>query len=123
MGDFMPGQRVASVSPFREATQEDVQKAITSGQPTVLDFYAEWCEICKALDRKTLGEPRVMDALSRFHALKVDVERELELVKEYRILGPPTIVFIGSDGGEVEGLRFSGFKDADEFLSILSRVR
>jgi len=123
MGDFMPGQRVASVSPFREATYEDVQEAITSGQPTVLDFYAEWCEICKALDRKTFSEPRVVDALSRFHALKIDVERELEVVKEYRILGPPTIVFISSDGKDVESLRFSGFKDADEFLSILRRVK
>lgn len=123
MGDFMGGQRVASVSPFREATYEDVKRAISSGQPTVLDFYAEWCEICKALDRKTFSEPRVVDALSRFHALKVDVDKEPEVVNEYRIIGPPTIVLIGSDRKEVEGLRFSGFKDADEFLSILSRVR
>lgn len=123
MGDFMPGPRVAAVSPFREATYEDVQKAITSGQPTVLDFSAEWCDICKTLDKKTFSDPRVVDALSGVHALKVDVDKEPEVAKSYRIPGPPTIVFIGSDGKEIEGLRFSGFKDADEFLSVLSRVR
>jgi thiol:disulfide interchange protein DsbD len=123
MGDFMPGPRVAAVSPFREATYEDVEKAIASGQPTVLDFSAEWCDICKTLDKKTFSEPRVVDALSRFYALKIDVDKEPEVAKSYRIPGPPTVVFVGSDGKEVEGLRFSGFKDADEFLSILSRVR
>ena len=121
MGDFMPGPQVAAVSPFREATSEDIQKSIISGQPTVIEFFAEWCNICETLEKQTFSDPRVVNALCRFHALKVNVDKEPNLAKEYGIPGPPTVVFIGSTGKEVN--RFSGLRNPREFLDILRRVK
>jgi len=123
LGELMKGRQATPMEVFREATYEDVQVATSSQQPVVLDFYAEWCEICKALDNKTFSDRRVVEALSRVHPLKVDFEKESELVNKYNVLGPPTVVFVGSDGKEIRKLRFSGFKNADEFLNILKKVR
>jgi thiol:disulfide interchange protein DsbD len=122
-GELMKGRQPAPAQVFRKAGYEDVEKATSSGQPVILDFYAEWCDICKGLDNKTFGDPRVVEALSRFHPLKVDVEEQPRLAKEFNVLGPPTVVFIGSDGKEIGELRFSGFKNADEFLRILKKVK
>jgi thiol:disulfide interchange protein DsbD len=108
---------------FRMATYKQVQKAIASGQPAVLDFYADWCKYCKKLDKETFSDPRVVAALEEFQTLKIDIEKEPRLEREYGILGVPTIVFIGPDGKEMEPLRQSGFRDAAQFLQILEQVK
>jgi thiol:disulfide interchange protein DsbD len=113
----------APVESFREGTSEDVEKAIATGQPAVVYFYADWCTICKHLDEATFSDERVAQALRDFRALKVNFDRESRLVEKFKILGPPTVVFIGSDGKEIEDLRFSGFKTVKEFLEILKRAK
>ncbi len=113
----------AVTGPFQMATYEQVQKAIGSGQPAVLDFYADWCTYCKKLDKETFSDARVGAALKEFQTLKIDIEKEPRLEREYGILGVPTIVFIGGDGKEIETLRQSGFRDAAQFLQILKQVK
>lgn len=122
-------KRLATMAPveraggFVEASYEDVEKAMASGEPVVLDFYATWCSICNHLDDETFRDPGVANVLENFHALKVDFDGEAQLVEKFKVPGVPTIVFIGSDGKEMENLRFSGFKTAQEFLEILKKVK
>ena len=117
------GDRTSPTGAFREGSYEDVEEAIGSGQPVVLDFYADWCKYCKELDARTFSHPQVVTALQGFRALKVDIEKEPRLEEKYKILGVPTIVFIGPDGKELEKLRLFGFKSAEEFLEILKQVK
>jgi len=120
--EYPRGEGTAALDPFHKAGYDDVHKAIASGKPVVLDFFADWCKICDKLDAKTFSDPRVVTALERFEALKVDFDREPRLVEEFKVFGPPTIVLIGSDGKEIENLRFFGFKDAEDFLKVLENV-
>jgi thiol:disulfide interchange protein DsbD len=108
---------------FVEAAYEDVGRAIASGRPVVLDFYADWCKICKKLDAQTFSDSRVITELERFETLKVDYDAQPQLLKKYNVLLPPTIVLIGSDGKELDDLSFPGFKSPEEFLEILKKVR
>lgn len=105
---------------FREGNYEEVETAVASGQPVVLDFYEDRCKGCKDLDDKTFSDPQVADALRRFRTLKVHTDREPRLVEKFNVPGAPTIIFIGSNGKE--NARFSGFKSAEDFLKILRRV-
>lgn len=40
-----------------------------------LDFYADWCEYCKKMDRVAFRDPEVVDLLNaEYHAVRMDVE-------------------------------------------------
>lgn len=110
---------------WEPATAVTLEEAIRSGQPTVVDFYADWCLPCKELDEKTFSDERVMAKLSRFRRLKVDLTKnspEAErLRKTYEVVGVPTVLFFNK-GEEVAGLRLAGFEDATAFLERLSSV-
>jgi thiol:disulfide interchange protein DsbD len=105
---------------FQPASDADVDAALASGEPVVLDFHARWCQICKRLDRETFSDPRVVRALSRVQALKVDYDEAPNTVQRFGIIGVPTVVFVDPSGREVGALRFSGWLSAEAFLERLA---
>ena len=110
-------------SPFTKANGPMIDAALKSGQPVVLDFTATWCGICKELDRKTFSDGRVAKALGRFRALSVDFDANPNVVKRYKVPGPPMVIVFDRDGTLRTDLSFAGFKGPDEFLQILEQVR
>jgi thiol:disulfide interchange protein DsbD len=66
----------------------------------------------------------VIAAARDFAAFQVDLTHsdspEVQArVKEFKIQGVPTVVFLAPDGREVENARFSGFLPAGHFLERL----
>jgi thioredoxin:protein disulfide reductase len=108
--------------PYQESA---VTQALASGQPVVLDFYADWCLPCKELDEKTFSRPEVAARLSGFARFKVDLTRNDPtsdaLRTKFEVVGVPTIAFF-RNGREVIDARLTGFEPAREFLQRLSRV-
>lgn len=102
-----------------------MQRALATGTPVVLDFYADWCVPCKELDDKTFSDPTVAAELSRFARFKVDLTRSeprTEALRErYGVAGVPTIAFF-SGAGEVTAARLTGFEPPPAFLRRLERV-
>jgi len=101
-----------------------VQQALASGKPVILDFSADWCIPCHELERNTFSDPRVIAASREFATFQVDLTHSdspeaMARVKEFRIQGVPTIVFLAPDGREVEAARFSGFLPPARFLERL----
>ena len=109
-------------SPFTKANGPMIDAALKSGEPVVLDFTATWCGICKELDRKTFSDSRVAKALGRFRALSVDFDANPNVVKRYKVPGPPMIIVFDRDGTQRTDLSFAGFKGPDEFLQILEQA-
>ena len=64
--------------------------------------------------------------MDKFELLQVDVTKNSKehrlLLKEFDLFGPPGIIFFDSDGIEIKELRTIGFKNANEFSSILLKV-
>jgi thiol:disulfide interchange protein DsbD len=114
--------RPVEETPFRPVSETETLAALSSGEPAVLDFYASWCRVCKKLDRETFSDPRVRKALGRVRALKVDFDEAPSLAERFKVVGVPTVVFVGPDGREIPALRFSGFLTAEEFLARLDRL-
>lgn len=112
---------------WQEYSDEKIDKAIEEGQPVVIDFYADWCIPCIELEQMTFTETEVVEATSDMTRLKVDLTHfdspEAEQIREeYNISGVPTIVFLASNGEEVEDARIIGFVDGDEFLNRVEMV-
>ncbi|MDN3923230.1 protein-disulfide reductase DsbD [Roseateles violae] len=95
-----------------------------AGRPVMLDFYADWCVSCKEMERFTFSDPAVRERLAKVVLLKADVTAnspaDRELLKRFKLFGPPGTIFFDAHGRELEGVRVIGFQDAPRFLSSLS---
>ena len=75
----------------------DGQKNLT-GKPIFIDFYADWCDPCKVLERIILEElmPEYKD---RINFYKVNIEEESELSTIFEVRHIPHFITISKDGG------------------------
>ena len=93
-------------------------------RPVMLDFYADWCVSCKEMERFTFADAKVRAQLAEMTLLQVDVTAnspvDRELLKRFRLFGPPGIIFFDASGREIPGLRVIGFQPADRFLETLA---
>ena len=95
-------------------------------KPILLDFYADWCVACLEYEKFTFRDPYVIELMSKFELLQVDVTKNNKnhqiLLKKFDLFGPPGIIFFNSDGNEIKELRTIGFKNSEEFSSILIKA-
>lgn len=95
-----------------------------AGRPVMLDFYADWCVSCKEMERYTFSDPAVRARLEGALLLKADVTAnsaaDRELLKRFKLFGPPGTIFFDPSGSELVAARVIGFQDAARFQSSLS---
>ncbi|MBF8727151.1 protein-disulfide reductase DsbD [Pseudomonas putida] len=110
-----------------EAFDAALADAKAAGQPVLLDWYADWCISCKVIEHEVLNAPQVLPQLAGFKLLRVDVTRsdaaQRALLDRYRLFGPPALMFFAAKGSELTADRVIGEINAENFASILSRVR
>lgn len=118
-----------SVLPFeRVTTVAELDQRLQSAQrPVMLDFYADWCVSCKEMEKFTFTDPRVQTALKDALLLQADVTAnsadDAALLKRFDLFGPPGIIFFDAQGQEVRSQRVVGYKNADEFLTLIQTWR
>lgn len=105
-------------------TSARLKAAEKAEQPVMLDFYADWCGPCKAMDREVFTHPHVVQLSQNFVNLRVDLttqhpEQE-KLQARYHVRGVPTLLFMDSNGNEVESLRIEGHVPPKE---VIRRMR
>ncbi|MBN2369153.1 MAG: thioredoxin family protein [Vicinamibacteria bacterium] len=100
------------------------KKARVTGQPLMVDFWAEWCGWCHELDRTTYADREVVKITGGFVAVKVDTEgrrSDTAVATRYRIDSLPTVVFLTPAGRIL--MKLNGFQRPARFARILTRVR
>jgi len=99
---------------------QQLTRAGTTGQPVLLDFYADWCISCVEMDRHVFSAQNVKPALNNFVLLRVDLSNntadDQALLKQFGVIAPPTVLFFNNAGQEVNSRRIIGELDANEFL-------
>ena len=97
-----------------------------SNKITMVDLYADWCVACKELDKYTFSEKKVSVILQSLNLIKLDITKtnddNSKFLKDYRIFGPPAILFFNNNGEEIRGARIVGFVDANDFIQIYRSI-
>ena len=63
-------------SDFKEEISKDL---------VLVDFYADWCGPCKMMGR-------VLEQLEDVNVLKLNVDKFLDIAKEYQVMSIPTLI-------------------------------
>lgn len=91
---------------MKKVSKEEFNKKIKEGKYLV-DFFATWCGPCKMLGMVL----EKIDNENLIDILKIDVDEETDLAKEYKIYSVPTLILF-EDGKELK--RISGFLGEEE---------
>lgn len=85
-----------------------------------VDFFAEWCIACKALEQQTLSHTDVQSALQNYIFTKVDTDIFPQSAVFYNVVGMPTLLVLDSSGTEI--FRSVGTISAEELAEKLDNL-
>lgn len=95
-------------------TVADIQKQMekAEGRPVLIDFYADWCVSCQILEKEVFKNPAVQEHLRGFLLLRADITAhdagDLELMRHYNVIAPPTLIIFNQQHQEVPNARMIG---------------
>ncbi|MFC1883756.1 cytochrome c biogenesis protein CcdA [Thermodesulfobacteriota bacterium] len=101
-----------------------MKEAAEKKKPVMLDFYADWCVPCVAMDKGIFRDAEVVRLSKEIIPVRVDMTQELanqdEILEKFRVKGVPTIIFINRKGLEERELRVESYKGEEK---IKERMR
>ena len=109
---------IDSVKPLDVLARESLEpeEALNNGLPTVLEFYADWCEVCQKMAPSMLDLKEEYENKIDLVMLNVDNERWLDLIEKYEVIGIPQLVLFDKDG--LNKGKLIGFKSNSQLEEV-----
>ncbi|MBZ9784106.1 protein-disulfide reductase DsbD [Pseudomonas sp. REP124] len=112
------------------STAQDLDRLLaearSSGNPLLLDWYADWCISCKVIEREVLNDAIVVERLKGYRLVRFDITasnaEQRALLDRYKLFGPPALMFFGKDGLEHADVRVIGEINARDFAERVAKA-
>ncbi len=83
---------------FTHDIDQALMQAKTTGMPVYLAFGAVWCPVCRRMEEVTLLEPPMQALAVDFIWVKIDIDRNMSLAREWGVEATPTIFLLDPEG-------------------------
>ncbi len=90
--------------------------ALANNKPTILEFYADWCEVCQEMAPAIISAEKLNREKLDIVLLNVDNPKWLDLISLYSVNGIPQMNFF-DQFGELQG-KSIGLRNLDEIMLI-----
>ncbi len=101
--------------------KDGMDQARRQKKDMVFYFHADWCSYCGQMEKETFGDPAVVDFLnSRIIAIKVDVDEEKRIARQFGVRGLPATFLLLSNGRQIGPM--PGFIPPRSYLTMLTRI-
>ena len=109
---------IQSESPMEQLARQslDPQTALTNGRPTLIEFYADWCQVCREMAPSMLALERRSRERLDVVLVNVDNPRWQDLVDRYDVNGIPQLNLFNAEG-EPKG-RSLGLRSPEELQQL-----
>ncbi|MFY9177183.1 MAG: thioredoxin [Caldicoprobacterales bacterium] len=97
--------------------QNFAEEVLSSKEPVLVDFYADWCGPCKMISP-------IIDQIAREYkgkatVAKINVDENRDLALQFGVMSIPTLIFF-KDGREVQ--RILGARPKGQLTSVLDSL-
>ena len=98
----------------------DPEIAFTNNKPTYLEFYAEWCEICKDMASEVTELKEDFDNEINFVFLNVDNPKWNKFIKQFKVNGIPQINIFDSKSNLQK--TFTGLQEESTLKNSINNI-
>jgi thiol:disulfide interchange protein DsbD len=92
----------------------------------LVEFAADWCTVCRTNERTVLADSGIRERLKAVSVIRADVTRDDDatraLMRRFEVVGPPTLILMRPDGGEVGEARTEGELTVEDLMRRLALV-
>ena len=99
----------------------DPEKAFTNNKPTFLEFYAEWCEICKEMAPQVSALKDEYEKDINFVFLNVDNQKWGNYIQKFSVNGIPQVNIFDKKGNLVS--TFIGKQDEIKIRTSINNLK
>ncbi len=106
---------------FHTNLQPALLEARSQGKPVFVYFRSEYCGWCKKFEEETFTNRSVIKTLNEnFILVSMDVNKQKNETRDFRVRGTPAEVFLDSNGTEIK--RIPGYTETEIFLDTINQI-
>jgi len=99
-----------------------LETAGVQGKPVFVYAQSESCGWCRKFEEETFTNTSVTNILNEnFILVSIDVDRQKNETRNFRVHGTPTEIFLDSKGTEIN--RIPGYTDTETFLDTIKEIK
>jgi thioredoxin-like negative regulator of GroEL len=114
------GPAAAGAVPWETSLEKARAASLRTNQAILVEFWAVWCPSCEEMDREVYSDERISAAMRKVTAVRVDIDRQPLIARQYGVTSTPTLMLMDGYGNEL--FRFTGTLARDRVLQLLDET-